>query len=252
MMKKLLTTLRKTLKCILKQMKMKDEIFSADHRFDGNWMNAETAEIVNVINVAEENNGTTFLILNNGESLSFDDFSKVYCQTDMTPEEIDNFSKSIGDSPSQESKSNLSESAIDRLMAGILPKNVAEKTNIDISGEEKVISEQQPKKLTLVSNNSSNEQMVSKIFDKLDIEFDICINVKKGVFPSKELVMLKDFFDVTDDEIRNVVFNKYVSKETLKKTIKEYLNNTSKDVKETDKATTTQVPKTRSRKYTKK
>ena len=59
--------------------------------------------------------------------------------------------------------------------------------------------------------------MVSKIFDKLDIEFDICINVKKGVFPSKELVMLKDFFDVTDDEIRNVVFNKYVSKETLKK-----------------------------------
>lgn len=203
---------------------MNNDIFSVDPRFAGNWLNTESGVIVTVTNVVEDSSGKTILLLNNGTEITFEDFSKTYAQTDMSEEEIEQVYTT-------ETKSGLSESAIDRLMAGFGHK-------VDVTQEPQQSSEVE-EKITIVSQSGKNEQMVEKIFDKVDVEFGITIDVTKGEFPTKELNMLIDFFDVSYDDIVNVVYNKFISKDKLKETIHNYLETTPK----TEKSTT--APKTK-------
>lgn len=199
---------------------MNNDIFSVDPRFAGNWLNTESGVIVTVTNVVEDSSGKTILFLNNGTEITFEDFSKTYAQTDMSEEEIEQVYTT-------ETKSGLSESAIDRLMAGFGHK-------VDVTQEPQQSSEVE-EKITIVSQSGKNEQMVEKIFDKVDVEFGITIDVTKGEFPTKELNMLIDFFDVSYDDIVNVVYNKFISKDKLKETIHNYLETTPKTKQKSNK-----------------
>ena len=74
-----------------------------------------------------------------------------------------------------------------------------------------------------IAQQSSNESMISKILDKSSIP-TISITFDWDNAPYKEFAMLKDFFDVTDEEIANAVLAKYGSGELIMNAIIKALN----------------------------
>ena len=62
-----------------------------------------------------------------------------------------------------------------------------------------------------------------KILDKTE-KPQISFNVSWDAYPNNELKMLKEYFNVTNDDIAKAIIKKYVSKEDLDNIVSEWVN----------------------------
>ena len=53
--------------------------------------------------------------------------------------------------------------------------------------------------------------MIDKIFNKIDVNIDVDVNIVSDNFPTQELNMLKLYFDVTDDDIADYIRKKFIT-----------------------------------------
>ena len=73
------------------------------------------------------------------------------------------------------------------------------------------------------SKVTEQEQMIMKILDKTE-KPQISFNVSWDAYPNNELKMLKEYFNVTNDDIAKAIIKKYVSKEDLDNIVSEWVN----------------------------
>lgn len=74
-----------------------------------------------------------------------------------------------------------------------------------------------------VINESNNEILIKKVFDKHKYEPTIDFNVNFEEWPIDQLKMLINIFDISSDEISEYVIKHYLNEETLIKTFSDYL-----------------------------
>ena len=71
---------------------------------------------------------------------------------------------------------------------------------------------------------NESEKMLSKLFDKIDLDVDLKINLNCSNFPVKELNMLQTIYDVTVDDISNYIIKNVLNVDVFKSSIAEYVN----------------------------
>ncbi len=71
---------------------------------------------------------------------------------------------------------------------------------------------------------NESEKMLSKLFEKIDLDVDLKINLNCSNFPVKELNMLQTIYDVTVDDISNYIIKNILNFDVFKSAITEYVN----------------------------
>lgn len=71
---------------------------------------------------------------------------------------------------------------------------------------------------------NESEKMLSKLFEKIDLDVDLKINLNCSNFPVKELNMLQTIYDVTVDDISNYIIKNVLNIDVFKSAITEYVN----------------------------
>lgn len=206
----------------------------------GQWINQRTGEKVTVRDSYMDGENM-FVILTNGRQLTMEEFQD-YVQ--MSDDVYDEKGNKIGnENPSQKKTAkkkpaydpNLVFDGMDSteqpiqsdLQKQILAAETAELgLNQDDSpqnyGENYGVEPQDVPLVPKHSEVTEQEQMIMKILDKTE-KPQISFNVSWDAYPNNELKMLKEYFNVTNDDIAKAIIKKYVSKEDLNNIISEWV-----------------------------
>ena len=87
----------------------------------------------------------------------------------------------------------------------------------DIKGPEQV--KEKPKQEHIRTEHkkvSESDRLLNKLFEKIELNVDLDINLKCDNFPVKELQMLIDIYDVSIDEITEYIMNNIVNEKVYK------------------------------------
>lgn len=183
----------------------------------GTWMNQRTGELVTVDNMVNDlsQNGSQ-VILSTGELISFSEFARDYVQIDES-ENIDN--------NNQPQEVNLEpeehEFSLDEPLTNV--NNVVSNTNNIIIPEDNNTS------IINANNISKEKQMVIDLIDNLassrsrkpSVEIS-SVEIKN--LPKEALSSLIKYFNVSVDDIVDIIFNKLVDKNIIKKCITDYID----------------------------
>lgn len=182
----------------------------------GKWINPRSGKSVIVKDTFIDGEHMN-VMLSDGSIIPMNDFSRDYIQ--MSEEEYDSTGTQVLTNSSNGNNdlvSQIDESLLFKGM-GQAPSEqikVSKPNTLDPSFVENYSEE-------CKTNNSSQTttgNLVEKIFDKNDGP-KLKINIEWADFPKKELQMLKNYFDVTDNEIINSVINKYVNADFIKEAL---------------------------------
>ena len=95
--------------------------------------------------------------------------------------------------------------------------------NQDGSPQNNDVENQETPLVSKYTKATEQEQMIMKILDKTERP-QISFNVSWDAYPNNELKMLKEYFNVTNDDIAKAIIKKYVSKEDLDNIVSEWVN----------------------------
>ena len=95
--------------------------------------------------------------------------------------------------------------------------------NQDGSHQNNDVENQETPLVSKYTKATEQEQMIMKILDKTERP-QISFNVSWDAYPNNELKMLKEYFNVTNDDIAKAIIKKYVSKEDLDNIVSEWVN----------------------------
>lgn len=180
-----------------------------DAMINGQWMNIHTGDIITVANSFMDESDQMILRTNKG-NLSFDEFSRNYIQTsDEVIQEM-----SVPEQLSQEQSDNNLILPDDDLLIDDVTVNINDINNVDI-----ITKEEKEEK-----DNSTNS-IIEDIFNKIDTTPNIEIALNWDKFPINDIKTLTKYLNLTLEDIADYIVTKYVNKEIITLSVKDYLNN---------------------------
>lgn len=203
----------------------------------GQWINQRTGERVTVRDSYMDGENM-FVILTNGRQLTMEEFQD-YVQ--MSDDVYDEKGNKIGNEKPSQKKTNKQKPAYDpnlvfdgmdstaQTVQSDLQKQIlaaeAEELglNQDGSPQNNDVENQETPLVSKYTKATEQEQMIMKILDKTERP-QISFNVSWDAYPNNELKMLKEYFNVTNDDIAKAIIKKYVSKEDLDNIVSEWVN----------------------------
>ena len=170
----------------------------------GKWINRKTGEVINVRDSFIEGDNNMVLMTDKGQ-MSMETFTKYYIQA--SDEMYDANGKVIDNKPVEISE--VANVETDLVADPIVFNNPSLNTPIGGSAPKKQIN---------------NFELIDKIFKKSNWEPNIEIDIKSGEdFPTKELNMLIDYFDVKIEDISEYIGNYVINQDLLREKISNYL-----------------------------
>lgn len=193
----------------------------------GQWINQRTGEKVTVRDSYMDGENM-YVTLTNGRTITMEEFQD-YIQ--MGDEEYDvNGNKKLASSkPTAKQKKQTydpnvvfdgldAKSDTSDLQKKLLAKEVEEFG----STEEQTVMKQES-----TQQSSSSQDMIMKILDKTAAPH-LIFTVEWDEYPVNELKMLKEYFNVSDEDIAKAIISKYVNTEDINKTVTDWVSNTQK------------------------
>lgn len=187
---------------------------------NGKWMNKLTGEIINVRdNIID---GDQMILITDKGQLSMNEFSRNYIQA--SEEIYDEHGTVIG------------KEAIDTDEIVHNANNIVDNDNefhtIDVTtiSEPPIIDHTRRLDLNFNTNQFSTSNisnaylLIDKIFKKKNLSPKITINIECDNFPSDELNMIIDYFDVSNKDVSDWMQQNFVSKKDIDNSISEFLD----------------------------
>jgi len=176
----------------------------------GKWVNKLTGQVINVRDSFMD--GDNLIIMSDKGQINGTDFTNLYIQA--SDEIYDKSGKVIDTKPL--SKSELIDEEEQKLVAA---------ANKELLSKPLGSSNTNSRPATPIKNYD----LIDKIFSKSSWNPEIDVNIADAKnFPTKELKMLVDFFDVNETEIGEYIYDKLITKDLLIGKITEFLDKTMK------------------------
>lgn len=201
----------------------------------GQWINQKTGEQVTVRDSYMDGENM-FVVLTNGQTLNMDEFQDYIQMSDDAYDERGNkLSSNAHSKPAVKTPVNDPQVIFDGMsvIAPSVPSSDLQKQIMSSEAESlgikypADIETAETVHMTVDTGNNEQEQMIMKILDKTDAP-TISFNVSWEAYPVNEFKMLKDYFDISDDEIAKAIIKKYVNKEDIDKIVTEWVNKVQK------------------------
>ena len=163
----------------------------------GKWINKKTGQVINVRDSFIEGDNNMILMTDKGQ-LSMEEFTKYYIQAS---DEMYNENGVVIDTKPVEIS------------------DITDVNNTDLVADPIVFNQS-----SQVKNKINNFDLIDKIFKKSSWTPNIDIKIQsKDDFPSKELNMLIDYFDVKIEDISEYIGNYVINQDLLREQISNYL-----------------------------
>lgn len=183
----------------------------------GKWINKNDGSIISIRNTVMD--GDNIILITDKGELDMNSFSKNYIQ--VSDETYDN----NGNVVSTNDKFDISEITPNYNETGVntfdnetfnkLTKGIA--TTYQQNANSSIHIE--------TTNTSDNFKLIDKVFSKVKHEPSINIDISWIDFPNDKVQMLMDTFDVDKNEISEYIYNKYLNKDIIIKSLSKYFTN---------------------------
>ena len=183
----------------------------------GKWINKNDGSIISIRNTVMD--GDNIILITDKGELDMNSFSKNYIQ--VSDETYDNNGNvvSINDKfDISEMTSNYNETSVntfDNETFNKLTKGIANPHHQNANSSIHIET----------TNTSDNFKLIDKVFSKVKHEPSINIDISWIDFPNDKVQMLMDTFDVDKNEISEYIYNKYLNKDTIIKSLSKYFTN---------------------------
>lgn len=171
----------------------------------GKWYNKRTGRTIMVRDSYFDDAGMQ-VMTSDGQMINGDEFSRDYIQCDETI--YDENGQSTGQSE---------EIDYDAMFSGMQSST----TEMNYASDTLLKQDAQVIKPTVQVVQPENNPALDKLFSKLDDYPTLDINIKWDKIPISELNMLKNIFDLTNDDIAEYIYNNYCTDVEIKKAISE-------------------------------
>ena len=183
----------------------------------GKWINKNDGSIISIRNTVMD--GDNIILITDKGELDMNSFSKNYIQ--VSDETYDNNGNVVSTNDKfdiSEITPNYNETSVNtfdnetfnKLTKGIATTN-QQNANSSIHIE--------------TTNTSDNFKLIDKVFSKVKHEPSINIDISWIDFPNDKVQMLMDTFDVDKNEISEYIYNKYLNKDIIIKSLSKYFTN---------------------------
>lgn len=171
----------------------------------GKWYNKRTGRTITVRDSYFDDAGMQVMTAD-GQMINGDEFSRDYIQCDETI--YDENGQSTGQSE---------EIDYDAMFSGMQTST----PEMNYATDTLLKQDAQVIKPTVQVVQPENNPALDKLFSKLDDYPSLDINIKWDKIPISELNMLKNIFDLTNDDIAEYIYNNYCTDVEIKKAISE-------------------------------
>lgn len=171
----------------------------------GKWYNKRTGRTIMVRDSYFDDAGMQ-VMTSDGQMINGDEFSRDYIQCDETI--YDENGQSTGQSE---------EIDYDAMFSGMQTST----SEMNYASDTLLKQDAQVIKPTVQVVQPENNPALDKLFSKLDDYPTLDINIKWDKIPISELNMLKNIFDLTNDDIAEYIYNNYCTDVEIKKAISE-------------------------------
>ena len=183
----------------------------------GKWINKNDGSIISIRNTVMD--GDNIILITDKGELDMNSFSKNYIQ--VSDETYDN----NGNVVSTNDKFDISEITPNYNETGVntfdnetfnkLTKGIANTHHQNANSSIHIET----------TNTSDNFKLIDKVFSKVKHEPSINIDISWIDFPNDKVQMLMDTFDVDKNEISEYIYNKYLNKDIIIKSLSKYFTN---------------------------
>ena len=183
----------------------------------GKWINKNDGSIISIRNTVMD--GDNIILITDKGELDMNSFSKNYIQ--VSDETYDNNGNVVSTNDKfdiSEMTSNYNETSVntfDNETFNKLTKGIA--TTYQQNANSSIHIE--------TTNTSDNFKLIDKVFSKVKHEPSINIDISWVDFPNDKVQMLMDTFDVDKNEISEYIYNKYLNKDIIIKSLSKYFTN---------------------------
>lgn len=183
----------------------------------GKWINKNDGSIISIRNTVMD--GDNIILITDKGELDMNSFSKNYIQ--VSDETYDNNGNVVSTNDKfdiSEITSNYNETGVntfDNETFNKLTKGIA--TTYQQNANSSIHIE--------TTNTSDNFKLIDKVFSKVKHEPSINIDISWIDFPNDKVQMLMDTFDVDKNEISEYIYNKYLNKDIIIKSLSKYFTN---------------------------
>ena len=184
---------------------MPDMLGGPGMQITGKWYNKRTGKTITVRDSYFDSDGMQ-VMTSSGSMISGDEFTRDYIQCD------DNVYDENGN-PTGEHEEVDYEAMFSGMKSSTAEMNYAADTLLKQDAQPL----QQP-------TQPQNNPALDKLFSKLDDYPTLDINIKWDKIPISELNMLKNIFDLTNDDIAEYIYNNYCTDVEIKKAISESIS----------------------------
>lgn len=183
----------------------------------GKWINKNDGSIISIRNTVMD--GDNIILITDKGELDMNSFSKNYIQ--VSDETYDNNGNVVSTNDKfdiSEITPNYNETSVntfDNETFNKLTKGIA--TTYQQNANSSIHIE--------TTNTSDNFKLIDKVFSKVKHEPSINIDISWIDFPNDKVQMLMDTFDVDKNEISEYIYNKYLNKDIIIKSLSKYFTN---------------------------
>ena len=183
----------------------------------GKWINKNDGSIISIRNTVMD--GDNIILITDKGELDMNSFSKNYIQ--VSDETYDNNGNVVSTNDKfdiSEITPNYNETSVntfDNETFNKLTKGIA--TTYQQNANSSIHIE--------TTNTSDNFKLIDKVFSKVKHEPSINIDISWIDFPNDKVQMLMDTFDVDKNEISEYIYNKYLNKDIINKSLSKYFTN---------------------------
>ena len=183
----------------------------------GKWINKNDGSIISIRNTVMY--GDNIILITDKGELDMNSFSKNYIQ--VSDETYDNNGNVVSTNDKfdiSEITPNYNETSVntfDNETFNKLTKGIA--TTYQQNANSSIHIE--------TTNTSDNFKLIDKVFSKVKHEPSINIDISWVDFPNDKVQMLMDTFDVDKNEISEYIYNKYLNKDIIIKSLSKYFTN---------------------------
>ena len=183
----------------------------------GKWINKNDGSIISIRNTVMD--GDNIILITDKGELDMNSFSKNYIQ--VSDETYDNNGNVVSTNDKfdiSEMTSNYNETSVNTFDNETFNKLTKGITNTHHQNANSSIHIE-------TTNTSDNFKLIDKVFSKVKHEPSINIDISWIDFPNDKVQMLMDTFDVDKNEISEYIYNKYLNKDTIIKSLSKYFTN---------------------------
>lgn len=185
-----------------------------EFNISGTWINRLTGDKIVVRNSIIDGDDM-IIICADGRQLKMSEFQNYIQMSDKNSNDVDN-TLSLGDIRGIEQER--------RVVVGADQYNVSSNNPHFYSDEqiENVIDRNVIKDKN--ESTSESEKLLSKLFEKIELDIDLKINLNCSNFPVKELNMLQMIYDVTAEDISNYITKNILDINVFKNAVTQYID----------------------------